>query len=486
MTRLDPVQLAALSFSEGKKGVGWFLEQGIGKTLYCAITEFSFLFQTGKVDRMIVVCPNTFKRGWVDEIEKHDFRFDVHVWQSIKKADAANFLNLYHHSKGPPIIIVNYEAVRMLGVLRALRIWAARGRVYLSIDESIAIKGHKSAQTKAIHALAPVCTFTRLLTGRPQAQGPNDLWSQLRAIGLFPSTNFFAFRGRYCVMGGWNDKEVLAAKNTDELASIMAPVVFQAKKKDWLPELPRKDFTIRDYEMSDEQQRQYKQMEHQFLLEIEQGVITVDVAIAKYAKLAQIQCGFIYDEDRVVHELVTPEANPRLNLLLQILEEEVSGKACVVYRHRAMLLFLTQALRASSPAWIKGGMKPDEVAEQKIRFNEDPACRVILLQCDAAKYGHTLLGGPGDDDRCRTMIFFENSYSADTRDQIEDRIHRRGQTGEAVLYIDLSGSDLDRRIVKALQRKDALYRSVFKNLRVAEPVRDERADSIGQNERVTS
>ena len=107
-------------------------------------------------------------------------------------------------------------------------------------------------------------------------------------------------------------------------------------------------------------------------------------------------------------------------------------------------------------------MKPDEVADQKIRFNEDPACRIILLQCDAAKYGHTLLGGPGDDDKCRTMIFFENSYSADTRDQIEDRIHRRGQTGEAVLYIDLSGSDLDRRIVKALQRKDDLYNRLQK------------------------
>ena len=67
------------------------------------------------------------------------------------------------------------------------------------------------------------------------------------------------------------------------------------------------------------------------------------------------------------------------------------------------------------------------------------------------------------------MIFFENSYSADTRDQIEDRIHRRGQTGECVLYLDMSGSDLDRRIVKALQRKDALYQSVFRQLKSAAP-----------------
>jgi hypothetical protein len=245
--------------------------------------------------------------------------------------------------------------------------------------------------------------------------------------------------------------------------------VFQAKKKDWLPDLPRKDFTIRDYAMSTEQLRQYNSMEQQFLLEIESGYVTVDVAIAKYAKLAQIQTGFIYDEERVVHELVKPSENPRLNLLKQLLEEEVEGKVCVVYRHREMLDVLLKALAKYDPAWIKGGMFGHEVDDQKRRFNTDAHCRIMLAQCDAAKYGHTLLGGPGEDDLCRTMIFFENSYSADTRDQIEDRIHRRGQTGEYVLYIDLSGSPLDRRIVKALQRKDALYRSVFKNLKVAEP-----------------
>ena len=69
-----------------------------------------------------------------------------------------------------------------------------------------------------------------------------------------------------------------------------------------------------------------------------------------------------------------------------------------------------------------------------------------------------------DDDFLREQLF-----SADTRDQVEDRIHRRGQTGESVLYIDLSGSDLDRRIVKALQRKDKLYKSVFRNLKEAVP-----------------
>jgi SNF2 family DNA or RNA helicase len=133
-----------------------------------------------------------------------------------------------------------------------------------------------------------------------------------------------------------------------------------------------------------------------------------------------------------------------------------------------VLPILLNVLAKYDPAWIKGQMKPDEVSEQKDRFNNDPNCRIILLQCDAAKYGHTLCL-QSEEDKCRTMIFFEHSYSLDTLSQIQDRIHRRGQTGESVLYMDFSGSDLDRRIIKALQRKENLYRSVFKNLRNAEP-----------------
>ena len=484
MSPLDPVQIAALEFAAGKPGVGWFLEQGLGKTL-TALAEFQQLVKENKADRLIVVCPNTFKKGWADEIVKHGFDFDVHVFRSAKREAATGFCQQTHvdmHGRfHAPVMIFNYEAARMPKVLAGMIKWAGRGRTYLVIDESIQIKSNKSAQTKAVHGLAAWSLYTdelahvryvRILTGRPQTQGPQDLWGQLRAIGVFRHKNYYAFRGDYCVMGGWKAKQVVAAKNQTQLAAYMAPVVFQAKKKDWLPSLPDKRMTIRDYEMSGEQKRQYKSMEEEFLLEIENDTVTVDVAIAKWAKLAQIQTGFIYDEQGVARELVDPSENPRLNLLLQILDEEVQGKTVVVYRHRAMLPVLIKALAQYDCAWIKGGMKPDEVEEQKARFNNDSNCRIILAQCDAAKYGHTLLAGPADEDRCRTMIFFENSYSADTRDQIEDRIHRRGQTGEYVLYIDFSGSELDRRIVRALQIKDALYKSVFRNLKTAEPVRE--------------
>ncbi len=479
MSTLDPVQIAALDFARGKPGVAWFLEQGLGKSL-TALAEFDFNCHRGLADRMIIVSPNTFKKGWFDEVEKHGFNFDFHIYESGKKEKAKDFLGIEHRNR-PPVMILNYEAIRSLPVLNAMLKWAQHGRTYIAIDESIQIKGHKAGQSRAIRQLcswhegAPLyARFIRLLSGRPQTQGPQDLWAQMRCVGIFQQANFWAFRNRYCVMGGYLMKEVVRAKNEDELASLMAPVVFWAKKKDWLPLLPRKDPVIRDYEMSGEQAAQYRMMEDEFLLFVENEAITVDVAIAKYEKLAQIQCGFIYNDDGATKQLVEPSNNPRLNLLKGILSDEVEGKTCVVYRHKAVLPLLLRELSSYDCAVIKGGMKPDQVEAEKLRFNADPHCRVILLQAEASKYSHTLLGGPGPDDKCRTMIFYENSYSADTRDQIEDRIHRRGQTGERVLYIDLSGSDLDRRIVKALQRKDALYKSVFKNLKEAKPATEDR------------
>ena len=471
MSPLDPVQIEALKFGQGKRGVGYFLEMGLGKTLL-ALEEFK---RSNLRDdrapiattRLVVVSPNSFKRGWADEIEKHGFSFDVHVFVSGAKANDKWLAKRY---TAPPVLIINYEAIRTPTVLLKLLAWMRIKPTMLVLDESIQIKTHDSLQTKAALALAAGASLVRLLTGRPQTQGPHDLYPQLRAIGLFQGQKFWAFRNTFCVMGGWENRQVIGVKNADSLARVMAPVVFQALKSDWLPELPRKDYAIRYYEMSGEQAAQYKQMRDEFLLELENDeIVAVNIAVSKYEKLAQIQCGFILNEDGVARELVDAEANPRLFALFETLDS-VEGKAIIIYRHRYTFEILYLYGGFDAPAYIKGGMKPEEIAAQKDRFNNDPSCRILLGQCESTKYGHTLLGGDVDADHCSTMIFFENSYSLDTRTQVEDRIHRRGQRGENVLYIDLAGTELDRRVVRALQKKEDLYEAVFSKLKASEPV----------------
>jgi SNF2 family DNA or RNA helicase len=469
--KLDQVQIEALKFGRGKRGVGYFLEMGLGKTIL-ALEEFQRAVTPIdeielRATRLVVVAPNSFKSGWADEIEDKNFPFVHHIFVSGSKANDA-FLSIQRYEK-PPALIINYEAIRSPEVLLKLLAWMRVKPSMLALDESIQIKTHDSKQTKAALNLAQQAVIVRLLTGLPQTQGPHDLYPQLRAIGLFAGMKFWAFRNTFCQMGGWENKQVVGVKNAETLARIMAPAIFQARKADWLPMLPRKDFSIRGYEMSGEQAAQYKQMRDEFLLELENDeIVAVDIAVSKYEKLSQIQCGFILDEEGNPRVLVEPEANPRLLCLIDLLSQ-IESKVVVIYRHRYSFEILATALGAYFPAWIKGQMKPEETGFQKRRFNVDPMCRVMLGQADSIKYGHTLLGGEDVKDHCSTMIFFESSYSLDTRTQDEDRIHRRGQR-ENCLYIDFAGTDIDRRVVRALQKKQNLYEAVFSKLRAAEPV----------------
>ena len=461
MTSLLKVQQAALDASEGKPGFGYFMEMGLGKTL---VSYHDFLREVdrGEAKRKVVVCPNSFKGGWRDEAEKHSLNIHVHVYNSGN--DSANNEFLRTSFNKPPVLVVNYEAIRSEKTQDYIARFVAGRPCWITFDESIQMKTHNSAQTRAGIALAKLFKFKRILSGKPITQGPHDLWGQMRAIGHLDGKNYFSFKTAFCRMGGFKMKQVIGAQNEEILAELIKPHVFRASKTDWT-DLPPKLYSQREYELSPDMRRMYKQMENEFVLWLENGDdVSVDAAITKYIKLAQISSGFIITEDGTVEELVAPSANPRISLLKEIIEREVTGKVIVAYHHRHTLGILSLIFGDSHPAVIKGGMTEEAIREQKDAFNNDPKCRIMFAQIRASKYGHTLLGGPEPDNRCSTMIFFENTYSLDDRSQVEDRIHRHGQVSDSVLYIDMFGTTLDRRVNAALQRKENIFQAVFKNV----------------------
>lgn len=110
---------------------------------------------------------------------------------------------------------------------------------------------------------------------------------------------------------------------------------------------------------------------------------------------------------------------------------------------------LQEALSEYNPAVIKGGA--DDVVEQKRKFNEDESCRVLVGQIDASKYGHELVGSATSP--CVTMVFFENSYSNDARSQCEER-NQFGDKSVSLSVIDFASTELDEKVIGALQKKE--------------------------------
>lgn len=472
MTALTPLQLKALAAAKDRTGFAYFLEMGLGKTLL-SLAEFTNLVNDDrKATRLVVFAPNSFKAGWRAEIEKHAMDFEVHVYGASRHAKGEAFVKrgTLRPAEGgfakPAVLIVNYDALRLPKTAALIADFVRGRKAMLVCDESINLKNPTAKRTKATLGMVRSFRYVRLLSGKPQTQGPHDLWGQLTAIGALGGERFWNFRGRYCRMGGFENRQVIGIQNAAELQHRMAPHCIVAKKVDWLETLPAKSYTMRDYELTGRLAAEYSRMEEDFLAFVqkpngETQAVRVEIALAKYQKLSQIHCGFLIDEDGTAHNLVPDNANSRLQELLEILDTEVVGKAIVCFKHRHVGEHLKAALKDYNPAMLIGGMKDAHIEWEKKTFNENPECRVILAQLDASKYGHTLLGDQSSaTNACSTMIFYQNDYSLDTRYQIEDRCHRIGQKG-AALYIDLVGSEMDARMVRALQKKESMYRAIF-------------------------
>ena len=440
------VQAEAIRKAAGRRGFGFFMEMGLGKTA-TAYAEFANLLESDLVDTMVVVCPQSLKQVWVDEAEEWELGYGVETWPKPRE-------DVPWH-----VLAINYEALIGAGG-RYLDNFMGNplrdNRVYLVMDESIHVKNPRAKRTKRMIALAAKAEYVRVLSGAPIVQSPLDLWGQMRCIGELKGVNPYAFRNRFCSMGGYMGKQIVGARNEEELTGIIEDHSFRAKKSNWT-NLPEMLFNIRNYKLTGEQSRQYLEMKDQLVLNVKDEVITAPMVITQMMKLQQISSGFVIDEQGDTIELVEEKNNPKLKLTAEIVEE-LDSKVIIFAFYKNSIKMLTELFDC---ACITGNQSPDVQTSEKLSFNEGSK-KVMVAQLTAGKYGHTLLGTK--EMPCHTSIFFENNYDLDARIQAEARNHRHGQH-YPVTYVDLVGTQLDKKIVSALQKKQKMASAIVDAVR---------------------
>lgn len=436
-----PVQRVALDKAYDQKGYGFFLEPGMGKTAI-VMAEFTDLTEKDKVDLLVVICPNTLRSNWAAEAEKFGFKYEVSMFPNPAP------------ERG--MWIVNYEKLVTASV-DLLYNTVCKRNTYLVCDESHRIKNPKAKSTKAALALFSRAKVQRVMTGTPMANNVVDLWPQLRAIDKHGiHKNPYTWRNHYGIMGGWMGKVVVGVQREDELKELLDSCSFQAKKTDWMKTLPPKAYYTLGYEMTTTQRKAYNEIYRDRFLTIDDKEVTAQIVITALMKMQQITSGFTIDDNGDVIDLVGAK-NPKL-LAVEDALEDIEGKVIMFahYRHTIDMLYGRFGAEAVK---IVGGMDRRDIEAVKTAFNTDDKVKYLIAQTSTAKEGLTLLGT--EKNPCHTTIFVENTYSLIDRTQAEDRNHRHGQTAEQVSYYDLSGSDIESRIVSALQNKRDLVKTVM-------------------------
>lgn len=211
--------------------------------------------------------------------------------------------------------------------------------------------------------------------------------------------------------------------------------------KDECLDLPEVTYMTRTAPLTPEQQRYYKELKDEMLLELASDEVSAVHAAAKMNKLMQISGGAVYTDGGSV---LTFDVSNRLKVVEEVIEES-SHKVLIFvpFTHTIQLLadHLTKA--GITNAIIDGSIPMNKRSEVFKQFQSTPDPRVLVIQPQAAAHGVTLTAA-------NTVIWYAPVTSAEIYMQANARINRPGQRN-AMTVFHIQGSPVENRVFAMLQ-----------------------------------
>lgn len=440
-------------------GFGELFEMGCGKTL-TTIAVAGALYNLGKIDRVLVVAPTSVCSVWPHDLNQFaTFPWEARVLLGDKKKrlKALNELENWPF-KALRIAVINYESTHREGIFEAL---AAYKPDLIVCDESQRIKNPSAAQSKALHKLGDAAPFRMILSGTPVQNNAVDLYSQYRFLDpAVYGANFYAFKNRYCIMGGYGQHQIVGYRNMDELVEKEHSVAYRVTKEECL-DLPQQTFINRYVQFTEAEQAIYEQLRKSSFLELETGEnVTATTILTMYLRLMQLTGGFLTADESTRPKQVN---TAKLDALADIVDDYVvdAGKKLVIFaRFRAEIAAIENLLRLRKIQYgsIYGDVPMEERGKIVEDFQTNPDTKVFVAQIQTAGLGITL-------HAASTAVFYSYDYNYANYAQALARIHRIGQR-LPVTYIHLvvDGS-IDEKILAALENKEDMAKTVVDSWR---------------------
>lgn len=430
---------------------------GCGKTL-TAIAIGGALWLSGRIRRVLVIAPTSVVSVWPKELEEYAaFRYEAATLLGDKRARLKKLKDLTKASREKlQVAVINYESTWRDGIFEALQEFDAD---LIICDESQRIKTHNAHQSKAIHALGDQARYKMILSGTPVQNEAIDIWSQYRFLDrtIF-GDSFYAFKGRYAIMGGFDRKQIVGYKDLGSLIKKEHSIAYRITKKEAI-DLPEQTFEVRKIEMNAKEKNLYNRLKRDSFAELESGgTITATTILTKILRLQQLAGGFLVEDEATKPEQVS---TAKLDALKDIITDYVveGGKKLVIFAKflaevHAIIKLADQLLpKPKKAVAIYGEIRKEDRGEIIRSFQEDPDTMLFIGQIDTAGTGITLTAAD-------TCVYYSKTYNYATYEQSLSRIHRIGQRNTCT-YIDLVvEGTVDETITEALQKKEDLAHTV--------------------------
>lgn len=453
-------QRAAIDKARPLDAFALFFEQGTGKTSTLINILRDKWGDDSRPFRTLILCPPIVISNWKREILKYSKVPE----EKIIELTGSGFRRLAATERRDDVIyITNYQALLMEKLYKRFLDFDFRCVV---LDESHKIKTYNSKTTKRVQALGSIAQYRYCLTGTPILNTAFDIWPQIHFLdrGERLGKSFFAFRAEYFhdfnahmprqnYFPNWKMKPDTA----ERIYKLIEPISARAEKSECLdlPPLIRQRI---DCELSDEQADVYRQLEKEFVAELSEGKVIVDLEITKALRLQQLVTGFVPNAEGKIHDF---RPNSRLDALREVLDGIVSKHKvlvwCVFHENFRAVEGL---LRSQDIPFVSvyGGIAPAEQKRAIERFENDGRVRVLV--------GHPRSAGIGVNlTSASYSIWYSRGFSLEDDLQAEARNYRGGsEKHSSIVRVDLvSPQTIDEVILEALESKQSLSDAIIKH-----------------------
>lgn len=450
-----PHQIEGFNYGVTKGSLLLGDEQGLGKTKQGIDVAVHRKYSDG-VNKCLIICGvNSVKYNWEMEVKMHSNE-RAYVLDADSTKD--RILQLKDWALSNKYFgIINIESLRKPDLVAELERYINSNIIGLVIvDEIHKAKNGMSLQGKALRKIKP--RYRIGMTGTPIMNKADELWNILSWLGV-EKRSFYAFRSRYCNMGGYGGYQVVGYKNLDELNGLLNRVMLRRKKDDVL-DLPDKIIQNDYLEMTERQRMLYNEIRLGLISQIDDIVLNPN-PLTSLLRLRQCTGGILGDD------------NPKLDRIKELMEDiaESGQKAVIFSQWEKVTRVLKRELRQYHPAYITGDVTPQQRQREMERFQLDNECKVIIGTIGAMGTGLTLTAGT-------YVIFTDKAWTPADNEQAMDRCHRIGTKGTVNVITLVAKNTIDERIEEVLSEKKELFEQIVEGKNITKFDRKELLEKL--------
>lgn len=435
-------QQEAFEKMKDKQAFALMLEMGCGKTKLILDNAW-YLYAKKQITGLLIIAPKGVQTQWVEKQIPINLPKEIIGNVTIYKSGATIAKVNFSPTGKLDILAIHIDAIRTnLGKQICQKFLAAhKNNSMMVVDEAHRIKGYRSAVTKAAIEIGEAAKFKRTMTGTPISTSLLDEWSQFNFLDtdILKCKYVTLFRSRYCVMGGFENRQIIGHQNVDRFNELVAPHCFRGTKESL--GLPGKTFKPYYFDLTPEQISAIKEVRRNHSTTSSDGDV---VALRNtLLKIQQISNGFlIIKKEDGSTELRTYE-NPRIQALKDILDQ--LSNSCVIWaRFTRDIQLIKEALGDQAVTYC--GNDSDQERAQNLKLFTQRKKRILISNDQTGGTGLELHHNNPD------VIYYSNNTKPILRWQSEDRTHRIGIT-KSILYVDMiANKSADEAILKALNR----------------------------------